>query len=65
MTSADAEELGWQSSFTDLLAFVEQEILASSAFFVGSKLSSTTGGILNMRQGRGKGKWSFSLLESN
>lgn len=62
MTPADAQELGWQSSFVDLLAFVEQELLSNAEFFVGSKMSSTTGGILNMRMVRGKSSWSFSLL---
>ena len=62
MTPADAEELGWESNFVDLLAFVEQELLANADFFVGSRISSTTGGILNMRMLREKPIWSFTLL---
>lgn len=54
--------IGPTSSFTDVLSLVEQYILADSDFFVGSKFSSTTGGILNLREGNGKGSWSWLLL---
>lgn len=62
MTPADALDLGWQASFVDLLALVEQEILANADFFVGSKMSSTTGGIINLREARRQPTWSWTLL---
>ncbi|KAK4051272.1 Cell division control protein 7 [Microbotryomycetes sp. JL221] len=63
MTRQDAERLGWESSFTDLLALVEQHVLARSDFFVGSKMSSTTGGIINIRKTLGMPDWSWSFVE--
>lgn len=63
LTKADRAELGWQASFNDLLALVEQEVLASADYFVGSKFSSTTGGAINFREARGMPSWSWSLLE--
>jgi hypothetical protein len=62
LTPSDSQSLGWQSSFVDLLALVEQEILANADFFVGSKMSSTTGGIVNLREARRMPSWSWSLL---
>ncbi|KAM0788031.1 hypothetical protein ACM66B_006230 [Microbotryomycetes sp. NB124-2] len=63
MTPQDAIDLGWESSFTDLLALVEQHVLARSDFFVGSKMSSTTGGIINIRKRLGKPVQSWSFVE--
>ncbi|KAK4052037.1 Cell division control protein 7 [Microbotryomycetes sp. JL201] len=63
MTPEDAAQLGWESSFTDLLALVEQHVLARSDFFVGSKMSSTTGGIINIRTRLGLPQQSWSFVE--
>lgn len=62
MTPADAQKLGWQASFTDLLALVEQQVLAGADYFVGSAMSSTTGGVINYRIVGGKERWSWRLL---
>ncbi|GJN87885.1 hypothetical protein Rhopal_000840-T1 [Rhodotorula paludigena] len=59
---ADTAALGWTSSYTDILAVVEQQVLAHADFFVGSELSSTSGGAINDRTALGKEEWSWSLL---
>lgn len=61
MTPADASELGWQASFTDLLALVEQEILARADYFVGSGMSSTSGGVVNMREASKMPSWTWAF----
>ncbi|KDE02822.1 hypothetical protein MVLG_06646 [Microbotryum lychnidis-dioicae p1A1 Lamole] len=48
--------LGWRAKYWDLLALVEQEVLAQSDYFVGSRMSSTTGGALNSRLRRRREK---------
>ncbi|KAL8286943.1 hypothetical protein RQP46_003949 [Phenoliferia psychrophenolica] len=58
LTPSDLAILGWQASFLALQALVEQEVLSHSDFFVGSFMSSTTGGALNMRAVKGKPAWS-------
>ena len=45
--------VGWPMLFTDVLALVEQEIMARSAFFSGYALSSVAGGVVNLRTVRG------------
>ena len=45
--------LGWPMLFTDVLALVEQEIMARSAFFSGYSLGSVAGGVMNLRTVRG------------
>ncbi|KZO97527.1 hypothetical protein CALVIDRAFT_536116 [Calocera viscosa TUFC12733] len=55
LTDVDRQELvGWPLLFTDVLSQVEQEIMARAASFYGSKLSSVSGGVLNMRVGKGR-----------
>ncbi|GAA5826315.1 hypothetical protein JCM11251_007251 [Rhodosporidiobolus azoricus] len=62
---SDLDLLGPSSSYTDVLAVVEQQILSRSDFFVGSELSSTSGGAINDRLASGKEEWSWSLLRKN
>ncbi|SCV73247.1 BQ2448_7172 [Microbotryum intermedium] len=50
------ELLGWRAKYWDLLALVEQEVLAQSDYFVGSRMSSTTGGAINSRLRRRRKK---------
>jgi len=45
--------LGWPMLFTDVLALVEQEIMARSAFFSGYAHTSVAGGVANLRTVRG------------
>ena len=45
-----------------MLAVVEQQVLARSDYFVGSELSSTSGGAVNVRTALGKDEWSWALL---
>lgn len=54
--------LDWHGSFTDLLALVEQGILARADYFVGSELSSTSGGVLNMRAVNEMPDWSWAFV---
>ena len=49
LTQADRRTFGWPLMITDIRALVEQELLAHSAFFTGTRISSVAGGILNMR----------------
>jgi hypothetical protein len=53
LTADDRRILGWPLLFTDVRVVVEQALLAHSAFFTGSSLSSVTGGIVNMRAALG------------
>ncbi|VDB91195.1 unnamed protein product [Peniophora sp. CBMAI 1063] len=53
LTMDDQRELGWPLMLTDIRALVDQEVLARSAYFSGSALSSVAGGIINMRAARG------------
>ncbi|GAA5927596.1 hypothetical protein JCM1841_002349 [Sporobolomyces salmonicolor] len=61
----DLDTLGWPGSYGDVRALVEQQVLARSDFFVGSELSSTTGGAVNVRAALRKPDWSWSLLKRN
>ncbi|KZT58173.1 hypothetical protein CALCODRAFT_540247 [Calocera cornea HHB12733] len=55
LTERDREDLvGWPLLFTDVLSQVEQEVMARAAFFFGSRLSSVSGGVLNMRIAQGR-----------
>jgi hypothetical protein len=45
--------LGWPMLYTDVLALVEQEIMARSAFFFAFAYSSVSGGVVNLRSVRG------------
>ncbi|GAA5824421.1 hypothetical protein JCM5353_005032 [Sporobolomyces roseus] len=60
---SDLAYLGPISSYNDILALVEQQVLARSDFFAGSELSSTTGGAVNVRTGLGKEEWSWSIVK--
>lgn len=53
LTQADRRTFGWPLMITDIRALVEQELLAHSAFFTGTRISSVAGGILNMRAAHG------------
>ena len=53
LTVDDQRELGWPLMLTDVRALVDQEVIARSAFFSGSALSSVAGGIINMRAAHG------------
>lgn len=45
--------LGWPMLFTDVLALVEQEVMARSAFFFAYAYSSVSGGVVDIRAARG------------
>ncbi|GAA5979011.1 hypothetical protein JCM10908_002772 [Rhodotorula pacifica] len=62
LTPADTALLSWPASYNDVLSVVEQQVLARADFFVGSELSSTTGGAVNVRTRLGKEEWSWSVL---
>ncbi|GAA5902852.1 hypothetical protein JCM8208_006493 [Rhodotorula glutinis] len=62
LTAADSAQLGPSASYSDVLAVVEQQVLAHSDYFVGSELSSTSGGAVNVRTALGKEDWSWASL---
>lgn len=45
--------LGWPMLITDVMALVEQEVMARSAFFSAYAHSSVAGGVVNLRTVRG------------
>jgi len=49
----DIREFGWPLMLTDVRALVEQSLLAHSAYFCGSDLSSFAGRVANLRAMRG------------
>jgi hypothetical protein len=49
----DRRAFGWQLMLTDVRALVEQSLLAHSAYFHGSKMSSFAGRVANLRAARG------------
>ena len=53
LTMDDRRAFGWPLMFTDVLALVEQQLLAHSAFFYGHAMSSLAGVIMNLRAARG------------
>ncbi|KAH9178702.1 hypothetical protein EDB89DRAFT_2063636 [Lactarius sanguifluus] len=53
ITMDDRREFGWPLMVTDVLALVEQQLLAHSAFFYGHGMSSLAGVITNLRAARG------------
>ncbi len=53
LTMDDRREFGWPLMVTDVLAIVEQQLLAHSAFFYGHGMSSLAGVITNLRAARG------------
>lgn len=56
------ELLGWQANFGDLLALVSQAVVARSSYFVGTGMSSMSGGALNQRAALDMPGWSWTLL---
>ncbi|GAA5860426.1 hypothetical protein JCM3774_000415 [Rhodotorula dairenensis] len=62
LTPADSDLLSWPGHYADVLSVVEQEVLGRASYFVGSELSSTTGGAVNVRTRHGKPQWSWSVL---
>lgn len=62
LSPADSALLSWPGNYNDILSVVEQQALARADYFVGSELSSTTGGAVNLRTRLGKPDWSWSLL---
>ncbi|KAH9081639.1 hypothetical protein EDB83DRAFT_2539219 [Lactarius deliciosus] len=53
ITMDDRREFGWPLMITDVLALVEQQLLAHCAFFYGHGMSSLAGVITNLRAARG------------
>ena len=53
LTLDDRRAFGWPLMITDVLALVEQQLLAHSAFFYGHAMSSLAGVIMNLRAARG------------
>lgn len=53
LTPDDRRAYGWPLMITDVLALVEQQLLAHSAFFYGHGMSSMAGVIMNLRAARG------------
>lgn len=49
----DRRLVGWPLLQTDVLALVEQSVMAQAAFFYAHALSSVAGGVVNMRGARG------------
>ncbi|KAI9450405.1 hypothetical protein BJY52DRAFT_1227242 [Lactarius psammicola] len=53
LTMEDRRTFGWPLMITDLMAFVEQQLLVHSSYFYGHCMSSFSGVIANMRAARG------------
>jgi hypothetical protein len=53
LTKEDRQSFGWQLMITDLMAFVEQQLLVRSGYFYGHSISSFAGAVANMRAGHG------------
>ena len=49
LTMEDRREFGWPLLLTDVRAVLEQSVLAHSAYFCGSPMSSFAGAIINKR----------------
>lgn len=49
----DRRIVGWPLLFTDVLAELEQSIMAQAAFFYAHAMSSVAGGVVNLRAARG------------
>lgn len=62
LSPADSALLSWPGNYNDVLSVVEQQVLARADYFVGSELSSTTGGAVNLRTRLGKPEWSWSVV---
>ncbi|KAG9038130.1 hypothetical protein FRB95_002570 [Tulasnella sp. JGI-2019a] len=53
ITTEDRREFGWGIMLTDVLALVEQSVLARSYYFYAHAMSSVAGGAINLRAVRG------------
>ena len=53
LTIEDRQAFGWPLMITDVMAFVDQEVLVRSGFFYGHYLSSFSGVIINLRASNG------------
>jgi len=53
LTMEDRRTFGWTLMVTDVMALVEQGLLAHSGFFYGARMSSFSGVIVNIRASRG------------
>ena len=53
LSMQDRQAFGWSLMITDVMALVEQQVLARSGYFYGHSWSSFSGVIVNMRAGRG------------
>ena len=49
----DRRLIGWPLLYTDVLALLEQSIMAHSVYFYAHAMSSVAGGVVNMRAARG------------
>lgn len=49
----DRRLVGWPLLYTDVLALLEQSIMAHAAYFYAHAMSSVAGGVVNMRGARG------------
>ena len=53
LETKDRQTFGWPLMLTDVRALVEQSLLAHSAYFYGSMMSSFSGRVANLRAARG------------
>ncbi|EJD55334.1 hypothetical protein AURDEDRAFT_109699 [Auricularia subglabra TFB-10046 SS5] len=53
VTFEDRQFVGWPLLVTDVLALLEQLVMAQSEYFYGHAMSSVAGGVVNMRAARG------------
>ena len=53
LTKEDRQAFGWPLMITDIMAFVEQQLLIRSGYFYGHSMSSFSGVIMNMRAAHG------------
>ena len=53
LTREDRREFGWPLVISDVIAVIEQQMLARSSYFYGHCLSSFAGAIVNMRAAHG------------
>lgn len=54
LTKEDHQDFGWPILLTDVVAVVEQSIMARAAYFYAHAFSSVAGGVMNLRAGLGK-----------
>ncbi|KDE02813.1 hypothetical protein MVLG_06671 [Microbotryum lychnidis-dioicae p1A1 Lamole] len=66
LSEIELKILGWRAMFGDLLKLVEQEVMASSDYFIGCRVSRRTGAVLDARMGPRfeQEEWSWTLDEA-